>query len=71
MLEDRSYMQEPVFGPRKSITIVMLVVLGACFVLQSILFSYSAAGSEFVFNLFLHDEALSRGSNPPDCKMIR
>ena len=54
-------MQEPVFGPRKSITMVMLVVLGACFLLQSILFSYSAAGSEFVFNLFLHDEALSRG----------
>ena len=61
MLEDRSYMQEPVFGPRKSITITMLVVLGACFVLQSIIFSYSAAGSEFLNHLFLHDEAISRG----------
>jgi membrane associated rhomboid family serine protease len=61
MLEDRSYMQEPVFGPRKSITITMLVVLGICFVLQSILFSYSLSGSQFLRQLFLHDEALSRG----------
>src|SRR5688500_15525595 len=61
MLEDRSYMQEPVFGPRKSITITMLVILGICFVLQSVLFSYSASGSAFLDELFLHREALSRG----------
>ena len=61
MLEDRSYMQEPVFGPRKSITITMLVVLGICFVLQSILFSYSLSGSQFLRELFLHREAISRG----------
>lgn len=61
MLEDRSYMQEPVFGPRKSITITMLIVLGACFILQSILFSYSRGGSLFLQELFLQREAISRG----------
>jgi len=54
-------MQEPVFGPRKSITVTMLIILGVCFVLQSILFSYSASGSMFLDKLFLHREALSRG----------
>ena len=44
-------MQEPVFGPKKSITITMLVVLGICFVLQSVLFSYSLSGSQFLRQL--------------------
>lgn len=54
-------MQEPVFGPRKSITITMLIVLGACFIIQSILFSYSRGGSMFLQELFLQPEAVSRG----------
>ena len=61
MLEDRPYMQEPVFGPKKSITITMLVVLGVCFVLQSILFSYSQGGSTLLRELSLTKGAISRG----------
>ena len=61
MLEDRSYMKEPVFGPRKSITIVMLTILGACFVLQSILLSYSYSGRNLIFDLVLTPQAVSRG----------
>ena len=61
MLEDRSYMQEPVFGPRKSITTVMLIVLGIAFVLQSILESYSISGSRLLNHLLLTPEAISRG----------
>ena len=61
MLEDRSYMQEPVFGPKKSITITMLVVLGICFVLQSVLNSYSQVGSRFLGELFLTSSSIYRG----------
>ena len=61
MLEDRPYMQEPVFGPKKSITITMLVILGICFVLQSILFSYSRGGSQFLEELFLRRSAIAQG----------
>jgi membrane associated rhomboid family serine protease len=62
MLEDRSYMKEPVFGPRQSITVTLLIVIGACYVLQSILLSYSQGGRELVLDdLALSDEALRRG----------
>ena len=61
MLEDRPYMKEPVFGPKKSITVTMLIILGVCFVLQSILFSYSLTGSRILTELFLTRAALSRG----------
>jgi membrane associated rhomboid family serine protease len=61
MLEDRSYMKEPVFGPKKSITVTMLIALGACFVLQSILISYSMAGRQLVGELALTDLSLRRG----------
>ena len=55
-------MKEPVFGPRKSITVTMLIVIGACYVLQSILLSYSQAGRHLVLDdLALSDEALRRG----------
>jgi membrane associated rhomboid family serine protease len=61
MLEDRSYMQDTVYGPKKSITVTMLVILGVCFVLQSLLFSYSRGGSAFLEELFLDRDALARG----------
>jgi membrane associated rhomboid family serine protease len=61
MLEDRSYMKEPVFGPKKSITVTMLIIIGACYVLQSILYSYSAAGRHLVGELALTDDALRHG----------
>lgn len=61
MLEDRSYMQEPVFGSRRSITMIMLIALGTCFVLQSILISYSPAGRNLIFDLVLTPQAVSRG----------
>ena len=61
MLEDRSYMKEPVFGPKKSITVTMLIVLGDCFVLQSILVSYSAGGRAPLSEMSLTGEAIRRG----------
>ena len=62
MLEDRSYMKEPVFGPRKSITVTMLIIVGVCYVLQSILLSYSQSGRQLVLHeLALTDQALRRG----------
>ncbi len=61
MLEDRSYMQDPVFGRRKSVTVTLLIVLGVCFVLQSVLFSYSATGSSFLSELMLTWKAVGRG----------
>jgi membrane associated rhomboid family serine protease len=61
MLEDRPYMKEPVFGPRKSITVTMLIVLGVCFVLQSILYSYSLRGSGVLRELELSRNAIARG----------
>jgi membrane associated rhomboid family serine protease len=61
MLEDRSYMKEPVFGPKKSITVTMLIILGVCFVVQSILFSYSETGTEILGKLLLTRSAVARG----------
>src|SRR5689334_13709154 len=62
MLEDRSYMKEPVFGRKKSITVTLLIVIGVCYILQSILLSYGRSGKELVFDdLALTDEALRRG----------
>jgi membrane associated rhomboid family serine protease len=61
MLEDRSYMKEPVFGPKKSITVTMLIVLGVCYVIQSILYSYSGTGSRILSELFLTHDAVARG----------
>ena len=64
MLEDRPYMKEPVFGPRKSITVTMLIILGACFVLQSVLLSYSAGGRSLLAELSLTGEAIPRLDAP-------
>jgi membrane associated rhomboid family serine protease len=62
MLEDRSYMKEPVFGRKKSITVTMLIIIGVCYVLQSILLSYGRSGQQLVFHdLALSSEALRRG----------
>ena len=54
-------MQEPVFGPRKSITTVMLIVLGVCYVFQSIALSYSLEGSRLVRQMALTEFAVARG----------
>lgn len=62
MLEDRSYMQDPLYGSRKSVTMIMLVLLAICFVAQSIAFSYSRAGALFILKyLFLSGEAIRSG----------
>jgi membrane associated rhomboid family serine protease len=61
MLEDRSYMRGPGYGQYRSVTVVMLVVLTVCFVLQSILYSYSIAGSRLLESLELAPEAVTRG----------
>jgi membrane associated rhomboid family serine protease len=61
-LENRSYMQDPLYGSRKSITVVLLVALAICFVLQSIAFSYSPNGGYFIIRyLFLTRDALVHG----------
>src|SRR5436190_4914277 len=47
-LEDRMYMQDPLYGPRKSVTVVMLITLVVCYAIQSIEESYHGAGAFFI-----------------------
>jgi membrane associated rhomboid family serine protease len=54
-------MKEPVFGPKKSITVTMLIILGVCYVVQSILTDYSVAGSRLLGELVLSWKTLARG----------
>src|SRR3954469_22070540 len=61
MLEDRSYMRGPGYGAYRSVTTVMVTILAVCFVFQSILFSYSRAGRNFLFDLYLTPAALTEG----------
>jgi membrane associated rhomboid family serine protease len=48
MLEDRSYMRDPMYGSRRSVTAIMLVILAACFVVQSISLSYGGNQAEVI-----------------------
>jgi len=61
MLDDRSYMREPVYGTQKSITVIMVVILGVCYVLQSIAYSYSSTGVSLLRDLALTESVLRRG----------
>jgi membrane associated rhomboid family serine protease len=62
MLEDRSYMQDPLYGSRKSVTVILLVALVVCFIVQSVVFSYSLAGSIFIHRyLLLSGDAIRSG----------
>jgi membrane associated rhomboid family serine protease len=61
MLEDRTYMRGPSFGSHRSVTVVLVISLAVCFVLQSILLSYSEAGSNFLSHLPLTSGAITRG----------
>jgi membrane associated rhomboid family serine protease len=52
MLEDRPYMRQPTFGSRRSLTVTLLIVNVAAFVLQSIMFGYPPRlGSNNLFAL--------------------
>jgi membrane associated rhomboid family serine protease len=62
MLEDRPYMRGPSFGSHRSVTTLMITALVVCFVVESILRSYSRSGSQFVYEyLVLTHEAITRG----------
>ena len=61
MLEDRPYMRGPGYGSYRSVTMIMVIALAVCFVLQSILLSYSGAGSRLLGELVLTREAITRG----------
>jgi membrane associated rhomboid family serine protease len=61
MLEDRSYMRGPGYGQYRSVTVVMLVILTICYVLQSVLYSYSLAGTRLLAFLELTPLAITRG----------
>ena len=41
MLEDRSYMRDPMYGSRRSMALTIIIVLGVCFVIQNLLLYYS------------------------------
>ncbi|HVK59046.1 MAG TPA: rhomboid family intramembrane serine protease [Candidatus Kapabacteria bacterium] len=41
MLEDRSYMKDPMYGSRRSMALNIIIVLGICFVIENILLFYS------------------------------
>jgi membrane associated rhomboid family serine protease len=61
MLEDRSYMRGPGYGSHRSITVILVVSLAVCFVIQSILLSYSESGANLLSRLVLTKDALLRG----------
>ncbi len=63
MLEDRSYMRSPSYGSFRSVTMIMVVVLAACFLVQSVVQSYGAAGAgaRFISSLALTHFAITRG----------
>ena len=42
MLDDRPYMRDPMYGSHRSYTIVLLITLAICFVIQSIVDFYSS-----------------------------
>jgi membrane associated rhomboid family serine protease len=61
MLEDRSYMREPSYGRYRSVTVAMIVSLGVCFIIQSVLYSYSSAGRALLYEMDLTHFAVTRG----------
>lgn len=61
MLDDRPYMRDPLYGSRKSITIILLITLAVCFVVQSVIYSYSRSGTGLLYYLELSGNVLRRG----------
>src|SRR5207237_6434699 len=51
----------PGYGQYRSVTTLMLITLTVCFVIQSVLESYSTAGTRLLWNLELNRAALTRG----------
>jgi membrane associated rhomboid family serine protease len=41
MLEDRSYMRDPMYGSRRPMALTIIIVLGICFVIQNFLLYYT------------------------------
>lgn len=59
MLDDRSYMREPVYGSRRSMALTLIIVLGICFIIQNLLLYYSKFP---VYQLFgMTENTLARG----------
>ena len=61
MLEDRSYMRGPSFGSGRSITVLLVIILAVCFVLQSVILSYSEFGTALLHYMVLSKAAITRG----------
>src|SRR5438445_9727245 len=61
MLEDRPYMRGPSYGSYRSVTTLMVITLAVCFVIQSVVLSYSEAGSYLLGRMVLTREAITRG----------
>jgi membrane associated rhomboid family serine protease len=62
MLEDRSYMRDPMYGAHRSVTMIMVILLAVCFILQSILFSYRSSSALVLFQyLALSKAAIVKG----------
>ena len=60
MLDDRSYMRDPMYGQQRSYTIILLATLGICFVLQSII-QYYVRGFPFYQVFGLTEASLLKG----------
>jgi membrane associated rhomboid family serine protease len=45
MLDDRSYMRDPMYGSRRSMVLNIIIALAICFVIQNLLLFYSSFGS--------------------------
>jgi len=59
MLEDRAYLRGPGYGSHRSVTVVVVISLAVCFILQSLLYSSSMSG--LFYSLELTREAITRG----------
>jgi membrane associated rhomboid family serine protease len=44
MLDDRSYMRDPMYGSRRSMALNIIIVLAVCFVVQNLLIYYTSFG---------------------------
>lgn len=61
MLEDRSYMRDPSYGPYRSMTVIMVITLAACYMVQAILVSNSEAGANLIGQMVLTKAAIIKG----------
>jgi membrane associated rhomboid family serine protease len=61
MLEDRPYMRGPGYGSYRSITVLLVISLAVCFVVQSIILSYSQVGTDILAYMVLTKAAITKG----------